>query len=68
MIHGLPNLLAQIAYVYHDTMPLPEIVQSKDLAKSHGPHKKGSPLRSLSVPNTFPGKSTTTKASQGVKE
>jgi hypothetical protein len=33
IIHGLPILFAQIASVYHNNMPLPDIIQVKDLAK-----------------------------------
>jgi hypothetical protein len=40
IIHGLPGLLTHIAFVYHDNIPLPKVVQGKDIAKSRGPHKK----------------------------
>jgi hypothetical protein len=40
MIHGLPSLLTHIASVYYDNIPLPKVVQGKDIAKSRGPHKK----------------------------
>jgi len=43
MIYGLLNLLTHIASVYHDNIPLHEIVQGKDLAKNYGPHKKCDP-------------------------
>jgi len=43
MVHGLLRLLAHAAFVYHDNMTLPEIVQSEDLSKSCRPQKEGRP-------------------------
>jgi hypothetical protein len=68
MIRGLLNLLTHVASVYHDNMPLPKVVQGKDLAKGCRPHKEGSPWGSLSAPNAFPGKATIFGTSQGVNE
>jgi len=47
MVHGLPRLLAHAAFVYHDNMALPEIVQGEDLIKSRRLQKEGRPLRGL---------------------
>jgi hypothetical protein len=43
MIHELLNLFIHIPSVYHDNMPLPKIVQGKNLAKNCEPHKKCNP-------------------------
>jgi len=40
MIHRLPSFLTHIAFVYHDNMPLPKVVQGKDLVKSRESHFK----------------------------
>jgi len=43
MIYGLPSLLTHIAFVYHDNMSFPEVIQGENLAKNRDPHKEGNP-------------------------
>jgi hypothetical protein len=56
MVHGLLLLLAYAAFVYHDNMGLPEIVQGEDLPKSYN-HEKKATLEGVWVRHThFQGK------------
>ena len=41
VVHKLLSLLTHVTFVYHNNKLLPKIIQSKDLAKSRSPHKKG---------------------------
>jgi len=68
MIHGLFRLLAHAAFVYHDNIALPKIVQGVDLTKSRRPRKEGRPLGGLGPPHTLLGKASTYSTSQGVKK
>jgi hypothetical protein len=63
MIHSFLGFLTHAAAVDHNNMSFPKVVLGEDLTESRSPHEESSPRRSLSTPNTFPGKATATSAS-----
>jgi hypothetical protein len=63
MIHSFLGLLTHAASIDHDDMSFPKVVLGEYLTECRSPHKESSPRRSLSTPNTFPGKADATSAS-----
>jgi hypothetical protein len=63
MIHSFLGLLTHAATVDQDNMSFPKVVLGEDLTESRRPHEESSPRRSLSTPNTFPGKASATSTS-----
>jgi hypothetical protein len=54
MVYGLPNPFAHAAPINHDNMPLPKIVNGKNLSSNCRPSKKSHFHINLGPPNTLP--------------